>query len=129
MMSSRVNISPTAYEARYKKFVELWNRGLSKKEIANELHIGVHIVGGENYQKRLETANGMYELRESKVDNLKVDRTKMMDLVHKLEHRYHIGEFTKDQYGRGYTIRFDDATIPNDDPDYIELQQVVHAKH
>ncbi|QDJ58463.1 hypothetical protein EFA59_02595 [Weissella hellenica] len=89
--------------------------------------IGVHIVSGENYQKRLETANGMYELRESKVDNLKIDRTQMMNLVHKLEKRYHVGDHTKLSDGRNSTIKFDDATIPNDDPDFIRLQKVVHA--
>ena len=30
---------------------------------------------------------------------------------------------------RSYTIRFDDKAIPNDDPDFIRLQQVVHANH
>lgn len=58
-----------------------------------------------------------------KVKENKIDRQKMMRLVHELEKKYHV-----DDYVDGRQIKFNDETIPDDDPKMMELHKIVGSR-
>lgn len=107
----------------YNKFVVRYEQGWGLDKIAKALGIDENELAGNDYLGKLNREMA------SEWQGKKIDRKKMYELIHLLEKRYHVGDHTKLSDGRNSTIKFDDATIPNDDPDFIRLQQVVHANN
>lgn len=109
-------------ERSYQKFSIRYGQGWSIEKIVDDLEISYEDAVGKYYLERFNR-----ELIKER-NKPKIDRKRMYELIHRIEKRYHIGDFAENSYRRGYTIKFDDANIPDDDPDYIELQKVVHPK-
>ena len=107
----------------YDKFVVRYEQGWGLDKIANTLGIDETELAGNGYLGRLNREMAS----EQRGD--KIDSKLMYELIHLLEKRYHVGDYVDIDGVRGYTIRFDDRTIPNDDPDFIRLQQVVHVNN
>lgn len=107
----------------YNKFVVRYEQGWGLDKIANALGVDEIELAGNGYLGKLNRE--MASERQGK----KIDRKLMYELIHLLEKRYHVGDYTKLSDGRNSTIKFDDKAIPNDDPDFIRLQKVVHANH
>ena len=107
----------------YDKFVVRYEQGWGLDKIANALGIDEAELVGNGYLGKLNREMAS----EQRGD--KIDRKLMYELIHLLEKRYHVGDHVYIDGVRSYTIRFDDRAIPNDDPDFIRLQQVVHANN
>lgn len=60
------------------------------------------------------------ECVSQKENNIKIDRQKMMSLIHELEKKYYVGDYVDNRQ-----IKFNDETIPNEDPMMIELHKIV----
>ncbi len=63
------------------------------------------------------------EYAQKKENNTKIDRQEMMRLIHELEKKYHVGDYVNDRQ-----IKFNDETIPNEEPMMIELHKVVSVR-
>ena len=107
----------------YDKFVVRYEQGWGLDKIANALGIDEAELAGNCYLGKLNREMAS----EQRGD--KIDRKLMYELIHLFEKRYHVGDHVYIDGVRSYTIRFDDKAIPNDDPDFIRLQKVVHANH
>lgn len=97
-------------ERKYKRFVELYNQGVSKSMIAEKLNLTTSAICGKTYLKRLEADGGKYVPKGNfpTEKTTKIDNALMMDLVHQIEDKY------------GHTTH-----AQGDDPLVVKLHEVV----
>lgn len=100
-------------ERKYKRFVELYNQGMSKSLIAEKLNLTTSAICGKTYLKRLEADGGKYVPKGNfpTENTTKIDNALMMDLVHQIEDKYE--QMTH---------------APESDPQLQELRRVVNGK-
>lgn len=104
-----------AYEKNYTLFCGMMQRGWSMEKIIKNLDMVESTVKSYKYLGRYK--NDMYLANKTKIDT-----KRMMDLIHQLERKYHVGDYVD-----GREIKFGDRDIPEDDTQLIELRRVVGA--
>lgn len=108
-------------ERHYAEFAKFYKQGMKMKDISKKVGISVGRLSSADYTGRYHIENGIAD--NKRVNSRKIDTDAMMLLIHILEQRYHVGDYVD-----GVQIRFSDDVIPDNDPQMIELRQVVNGK-
>ncbi|MFH7308606.1 hypothetical protein [Weissella paramesenteroides] len=109
------------YERQYAKFADYYTQGWSIEKIAKHMGKSQERLKSGDYRVRYRKEHDIAQSRPK--DEFKIDTKKMFELIHILESRYNI-----DSWENGYKIHFDDAHVPDYDPQMIELRRVVNGK-
>lgn len=110
------------YERQYTEFECHLTQGWSIEKIAKHMGMRQERLKSGDYLVRYRKEHGIAQSRPK--NEFKIDTKKMFELIHILEARYDIGGWDDN----GYKIHFDDAHVPDYDPQMIELRRVVNGK-